>query len=447
VESPVPPEFAIARRDAPTTGIVESHLQLRNVSMKKVVDRTAERAAGEQSTGNENCDADIVTIMRSQHFPLAKRIYADGRVEPYANARTFDLFEYIVPDLDALHALLMRLQSRPDCAVVFGGILDRSRAQLVRRLAYPDPDTGDEPTLRPIPHRWCALDLDQVPRPETVSVDDLLACAIFAVRRLPVAFHGVRCIVQATASHGIKPGCRLRIWYWLNKPTTGDELAFWLRDTPVDPCTFRTAHPIYTASPIFIDQRDHLPTRIVAVPGAAAVQVPSVERPPAPNGTSPSSSALRAVSDAEIEPFIDRVLNRLRNAPDGEKHNTLRKCARLLGGVQAQADLSDKDIIVRLVDALPASAIDLRAAARTAAWGLASGRQAPITVNARANPGASADDPRRRETARLCFRLLQTGIPSTPLLRYLHKHNSGRSNPLPPGAITEIAFWAVRHGR
>jgi hypothetical protein len=406
----------------------------------------AERTVVEQSAGNENFDADIVTIIRSRHLPLAKRIYGDGRLEQYANGRTFDLFEHIVPDLDTLHELLVRLQSRTDCAVVFGGILDSSRVHRVRRLAYPDPETGDEPTLRPIRHRWCALDLDKVPRLETPA-DDLLACAVLAIRRLPVAFHGVRCIVQATASHGIKPGCRLRIWYWLNRPTTGDELAYWLKDAPLDPCTFRTAQPIYTASPILIDRSDHLPTRIVAVPGVATVQVPSVEVPPAPNSTSTSSSALRAVSDAEIQPFIDRVLNRLRNAPDGEKHSTLLKCGRLLGGVQAQAGLSDNDIIARLIDALPASAIDLRAAARTAAWGLASGRQAPIPMNPPTDPNLSKNDPRRKETARLCFRLLQTGMPSAPLLQYLHKHNSGRSDPLPPGAITEIAFWGARHGR
>jgi hypothetical protein len=407
----------------------------------------AARAAGKQSAGDENCSADVVTVIRSRYLPLAKRTYADGRIEQYANARTFDLFEHIVPDLDALHELLVCLQSRPDCAVVFGGILDRSRVQCVRRLAYPDPENGDEPTLIPIPHRWCALDLDKVPRPENLPAFDLLACALFAIRCLPISFHGVRCIVQATASHGIKPGCRLRLWYWLNRLTTGDELAYWLQDVPLDLCTFRAAQPIYTASPIFIDRTDHLPTRIVAVPGTAAVQVPSVEVPPAPNSTSTSPSAFRAVSDAEIEPFIDRVLNRLRNAPDGAKHDTLRKCARLLGGIQMQAGLSDSDIIARLVDALPSSAIDLRSAARTAAWGLASGRQAPITVNARTNPGLSADHPRRRETARLCFRLLQTGIPSALLLRHLHKHNSKRSNPLLPGAITGIAFWAARHGR
>jgi hypothetical protein len=38
-----------------------------------------------------------------------------------------------------------------------------------------------------------------------------------------MAFHGARCIAQATASHGIKPGCRVRLWYWLDRPTTGGE--------------------------------------------------------------------------------------------------------------------------------------------------------------------------------------------------------------------------------
>jgi hypothetical protein len=228
---------------------------------------------------------------------------------------------------------------------------------------------------------------------------------------------------------------------------TGDELTHWLQDAPIDPSTFRTAQPIYTASPVFVGRTDHLPVRIVGVPGACAVQVPAAELLCFPKRTKTRSSVSQGASTTDVEAFVERVLDRLRNAPDGEKHDTLRKCARLLGGVQTQIGLSDTEIIARLIDALPASAIDLIAAAKTAEWGLASGRQVPIAIETRLSCSVGGDDPQRKETARLCLRLLQAGLPSAQLLRHLHRKNAERSNPLPCRVVNEIAFWAARHAR
>jgi hypothetical protein len=88
-----------------------------------------------------------------------------------------------------------------------------------RRLAYPDPHTGDLPTLRDIPHQWVALDVDAVERPASVPADDLPACAAVAIQWLPGEFHGVRCIVQASASHGLKPGFRRGYGFgWTARP-------------------------------------------------------------------------------------------------------------------------------------------------------------------------------------------------------------------------------------
>lgn len=116
--------------------------------------------------------ADTVTVLQSRYLILAKTVHADGRIVPYGNARSFNLHEIPVSGLDALLELLMDLLPRQWCAVTFGGIIDPNRTQAVRRLAYPDPETGDQPTLRAVAHRWCALDLDGVARPESVPAYD-----------------------------------------------------------------------------------------------------------------------------------------------------------------------------------------------------------------------------------------------------------------------------------
>ena len=222
--------------------------------------------------------SDSLTVIRAHSRRLAKLIRADGAIEDYDEAKHFDLFNWPVGDLADVHRLLRHLLHRPDCAVVRGAIADSERARHVRRLAHTDPKTGDMPTLLDAARCWLALDMEGVDRPADVPAADLERCAREAIKRLPDVFLGVECIAQATASHGIKPGCRVRLWYWLSRPAIGRELARWLRHAPADPSVFRAAQPIYTAAPVFsCAATDHLPQRMVRLPGAKVVPVPSAE--------------------------------------------------------------------------------------------------------------------------------------------------------------------------
>jgi hypothetical protein len=166
-------------------------------------------------------------------------------------------------------------------------------------------------------------------------------------------------------------------------------------------------------------------------------------RPPA---RAPVSQENReaASSDDDIQRTIDDALARVRSASDGAKHYTLRNQARLLGGIQAQARFTDSEAVRWLVDALPSTAKDTKAAKKTARWGLDVGRTAPVTLR---NRERKAPDPRRKETTRTAFRLLRQGVSSADLLAELHERNSRRPDPLPPGIVNEITLWAARqHG-
>jgi hypothetical protein len=384
---------------------------------------------------------DTLTIVCSRTLRLAKLIHADGTISDYDNVRTVDLAEVKVDDLADLRRKLERLLTKPNCAVVFGAIADQARTTQVRRLAYPDPNTADLPTLTAVARWWFAMDMDGIARPEHIEVADLLACAAEAIKHLPAAFHGVRCIVQATSSHGIKDGCRLRIWFWLSRPTTGEELGIWLKGFPVDPCTFRPAQLIYTAAPVFVGRSDHLPCRLAELPGAPCVEVPppdSLKPPPRP---APAPAGKRTPASAkQVDRFIDAVLARVRAAPDGGKHYAIRNAARSLGGIQAQAGFTDAEAVRWLLDALPQTAKDRAAADKTARWGLDVGRHAEIPLREPRPP-----DPRRRDTARAACRLLRMGVPSAELLDILHEQNGRRSDPLPDQVIGATALWAAKN--
>lgn len=271
--------------------------------------------------------SDVITVIRARRGKrLAKLIRADGTIADYDSAFFVDLLPQQIDGLDALRDLLSRLMPRPDCAVIRGVPIDPDCRFGVRRLAFADKKTGDRPTLREAAHWWLALDVDGVARGEDVPAHDLAQCAAEAIQRLPGVFHAASCIIQASASHGIKPGCRLRLWFWGDRATTDAELKRWLRGAPVDPSVFRTVQPIYTAAPVFAaGVLDHLPMRlavregspVVAVPSPAALAAPPRQpSPPMPPPGSPGAGgyAFAALTNAAV---------RVRRAGIGQRHDTI----------------------------------------------------------------------------------------------------------------------------
>ena len=280
--------------------------------------------------------SETVTIVRCRApLVLAKRI-GPGSVQACDNARRFDLFARSVDGLGGLEELLRILASRPDCAVVRGGIADPARVRGVRRLLYPDPNTGEQPTLVERPRRWLPLDIDGLSCPAGIDPADLVDCARHAAAMLPASFRGVSLVVQATASHLVEHGLHLRLWYWLDRPVSGAELKFWLRGTPVDAAVFGAAQLVYTAHPLFAGVADPLPSRIgvlfgareeVAVPEPAALVPPPRKPAPLPDPVHASSYALTTLAV---------LATRVLTAPRGARHDTLILAARRLAELEHQ---------------------------------------------------------------------------------------------------------------
>jgi hypothetical protein len=304
---------------------------------------------------------------------LAKRWNADGTATPYDNARTVTLHPQPVADLAALADLLRELAPVPRYCIVRGEPIDHARVVRVRRLLLPCPVTGDAPTLREVPRRWVAIDVDSVPVPEGTDLHDLAACARAVLPRLPYELRGVAAIVQATAGHGIKPGVRLRLWYWLSRPTTGAELLEWFRYAPVDPATFRTVQPNYTAAPLFPGRADPLPARLAMLPGTGAVvpvPAPALLRPapvapPHPRRDATGSNAGR----------FDALTRTVRNAAEGTRHRALFWAACRAGEMVAKGSIGAEAAAANLARAaIEGGGRDLKNAEATARDGIVRGK-------------------------------------------------------------------------
>jgi hypothetical protein len=302
------------------------------------------------------CGATIIEAA-APSLILAKRWRSDGTCDDYARARSIHLRPVALPDFAALVDLLRVLADRPRCAIVRGAVADPSRVMAVRRLLHPDPDTGEAPTLREVPRRWCALDLDGVPLPAGTDPRDLERCARHALAVLPPAFREARAIVQATAGHAIKPGARLRLWYWLSRPTIGADLAQWLAGFPVDPCCHRAAQVIYTAAPLFEGRADPLPRRLALLPGAEAVAVPPSDllcSPPPPiraPRVGAEGDGARALAWGEAE---------IAKQAEGARHDTALRVAGWLAALARRGEVPASAIPGAIARGLHAAGKDAR---------------------------------------------------------------------------------------
>lgn len=112
----------------------------------------------------------------------------------------------------------------------------------------------------------------------------------------------------------------------------------------------------------------------------------------------PASGPPVHITEKRLRGFIDAVLGNVRNAGEGAKHDTLRKSARTLGGIQAQAGFSDGEAVQWLTDALPKTVLDWENVRKTALWGLEDGREHPFElidrpgyINGHAQPNVKTD--------------------------------------------------------
>ena len=158
-----------------------------------------------------------------------------------------------------------------------------------------------------------------------------------------------------TASHGRKPGIRLRLWFWLNGAATRKTLQAWFFDTPgVDLSLFRPAQINYTAalvtdpcatSPV-LGGHAVLPGGLVPVRPLPAppLRVASATPASSKNGPVPSSGHR---SDRYRDAALIAIKGRLLSASEGQRHHALAAEACALLNLDCLSDGYISDFIHR----------------------------------------------------------------------------------------------------
>ena len=124
----------------------------------------------------------------------------------------------------------------------------------------------------------------------------------------------------------------------------------------------------------YLDARPDLDEGAIGKPKAEYIT--PIEAP-----TTPPDNA-----DRYVAAVIRNALGRVSSAGEGQKHHTLRNQAKVLGGFQAHGGYSEAEAVEWLMQALPSSAKDKKAARTTAMWGFEQGVKAPLPLPERPKP-------------------------------------------------------------
>jgi hypothetical protein len=165
--------------------------------------------------------------------------------------------------------------------------------------------------------------------------------------------------LQTTASAGVKPGIRARLWYWLDRPVSDAEAARWLADAPVDRSLFRAVQPIYTAVPVFRGCGDPLPRRLWLVEGDREA-VPVAELPELPRPVPPPCRSIAADTDTYIRAAVRRAVEHVARARQGERNETLNAEAFGLARFAASGRLDRETLFLSLAAAAEAAGLPRR---------------------------------------------------------------------------------------
>jgi predicted P-loop ATPase len=285
--------------------------------------------------------SDFITLMAPvDGSPSVKRLYRSqsGEIlsEPAPLVRLYRGGQVPVDSFARLAHVLETTSRDPAWYLVRGAIIAGVDRASMRRAHVTDP------TLQAATHRWVLLDLDKW-RLDVPGAAFAAAPHVFAEearQALPEPFRGASCWWQATGSAGVKPGCRLRLAFWLSRDLGDAEIKAWVADfaVPVDDTLFTPSQPHFLGRPILGDGvADPVPgPRSGVLEGAPEVLVPSL------------TDGDRSLSaDQELR----KAARRIQKAEEGERRNLLNRVAFKLAARYQEDELPSGRLAKALLDA------------------------------------------------------------------------------------------------
>jgi hypothetical protein len=225
----------------------------------------------------------LTTTKKSQILTKQISLDQDGNphLQDYDQAKHFRFDKVTVSGLSDLARVVDSVSS--NSALVLGEPTDAAVTG-ARRLAYDRPESGERATLTATTHHWLPVDLDSVPCPDGLDpIANPEAAVQHVVRHYLLTEMQDRDVYwQLTSSVGIKPGIRLRLFFWLDRTLSCEEMKRWQGGFEyVDPSIYTANQLIYAARPIFAENvPDPVPRRSGILAGIHRTVSPPDPIPP-----------------------------------------------------------------------------------------------------------------------------------------------------------------------
>jgi hypothetical protein len=313
---------------------------------------------------------------------LAKQWRLDKEAEiegvSYDSAYLFWVSHESFDSLHGLFELLKSLANRQHVCVIRGHIDPSPKP--VRRLLYDDGNTKATITRQDL--SAICVDVDGWELPDDLEPGEEKA-AEWVRSQLPIFLRACSCIYQWSGSAGFKPGAKIHLWFYGDRPVCDDSLTKywkeWNENNPqrtVDAALYRPAQVHYTSNPVIGEGvADPIVARIGRLGGTAQVIFPRdilsladeeiriglmkavaaaqrKQRLDEAKARMPSldpDSIKRRTAD-RVETAISYARDRILSAGDGNRHRTFSAMARFLGGFIAHYQVSADRLVNELTD-------------------------------------------------------------------------------------------------
>jgi hypothetical protein len=193
----------------------------------------------------------VTVVICSWSQARAAKMHTPKGTSDYRAGVDFEYRPQEVQGLADLHALWTAIAPLSRAFIVNGRpMVQHGPRRSARRW-------GAGRTLVEKPIRVFPIDLDSIACPAGVDPCDVHSAGAYARSQLSPELARAACVAQLTGSAGVKPGIRVRLIFWLDRPISLAEAKGWARAQPLacDTSIYTPSQPIYTASPIFTGGR------------------------------------------------------------------------------------------------------------------------------------------------------------------------------------------------
>lgn len=312
---------------------------------------------------------DVLTVLRCDPGRRATKVASeapDGSVhlDGYDAGRFYAVRQVPVDGPRTLAAALDDVSRDPRSFLIRAEPREGVDLRRCRRLLHDkteDDGTVTAAAFREVPRRYVVVDFDKVPGPYRFNPCDGEMAAAYCKTLLPAPFRRASCWWGLSSSAGFKPGVKIKLAFWLDRPMTGAELDRLLEGAPHDPSVLRPVQPIYVARPILrgvqspvrqrtgLDEDLHDVVPVPALPAVAPREAPATH---SPAGRRYVSGATASVAERRLEALALAV----ERAGQGGRHRCLLWAAAR--AVELDDALSRAAIADRLKAAARAAGLD-----------------------------------------------------------------------------------------